>query len=111
MARRGIANRIGPAVPSYPTGSKKSIRIILRVAGNPLSSGEGGLATGGGEYWRRTIHRARGARRISRAGAGDRAVPAGSRGVLENRVYFSTFTPFQNATWSLICFAAGFGSG
>ena len=25
--------------------------------------------------------------------------------------YFSTFTPFQNATYPLICFAAGFGSG
>ena len=25
--------------------------------------------------------------------------------------YFSTFTPFQNATYPLICFAASFGSG
>jgi|HubBroStandDraft_3_1064219.scaffolds.fasta_scaffold129837_2 hypothetical protein len=25
--------------------------------------------------------------------------------------YFSTFTPFQNATYPAICFAAGFGSG
>ncbi len=25
--------------------------------------------------------------------------------------YFSTFTPFQNATYPLICFAAAFGSG
>jgi hypothetical protein len=25
--------------------------------------------------------------------------------------YFSTFTPFQNATYPLICFAADFGSG
>ena len=26
-------------------------------------------------------------------------------------IYFSTFTPFQNATYPLICFAASFGSG
>ena len=25
--------------------------------------------------------------------------------------YFSTLTPFQNATYPLICFAASFGSG
>jgi len=27
------------------------------------------------------------------------------------KFYFSTFTPFQNATYPLICFAAGLGSG
>jgi hypothetical protein len=27
------------------------------------------------------------------------------------RHYFSTFTPFQKATYPAICFAAGFGSG
>ena len=27
------------------------------------------------------------------------------------RFYFSTFTPFQKATYPAICFAAAFGSG
>ena len=34
------------------------------------------------------------------------------RGVLKDTtIYFSTFTPFQNATYPLICLAADFGSG
>ena len=30
---------------------------------------------------------------------------------LDRSAYFSTFTPFQNATYPVICFAASFGSG
>ncbi len=42
-----------------------------------------------------------------------RAIPVEENDLTDNPIfcYFSTLTPFQNATYPLICFAAGFGSG
>jgi|HubBroStandDraft_5_1064220.scaffolds.fasta_scaffold138698_3 hypothetical protein len=38
-------------------------------------------------------------------------VTSADRSFHHSRRYFSTLTPFQKATYPLICFAAAFGSG